>query len=365
MLRLIRFEVIMGGYILLKIDAGFNDALSILWNHVEYAKTHGRTIILCLRVYGATKIEELIDFSEFPVPILCGESHVKNITFSSIEPSCFDLNPYRNSDKLILSECGFYVSNIDGHPTRFDMTKEYSDDILLIFMGFGNTGVSIETMKHIKFTPKLLSKFHKQHNVFLKPVIPTLVHKRMKIVPFLSVHVRATDYPGYDEDADIAKVDEFIAVNPGMPVYLASDNYQLVEKLRSKNSRIVVPMSYRQLDKKYYALHYSFGKSDPECLSDAIVDILMCASGYVFLPSRGGFSTLINNIRNTAGLLKKLISEEGEPPEMQTSVPPANETCVITGKVFWLCWRNHGIEKTTSTVAEPGELQTSDSCAKV
>lgn len=307
MLRLIRFELIMCGYIILRVITGLTDGLSMLWTYSNYAKEHNRTIIFCLSLYSATNLDDLLDFSEFPVPVLCGESHIKNITFSKIEPSCYELDPYKRCNTTV-KVGDLYIPSIGTTIAKFDMNKAYSDDVLLMFEGFGNDNNAIESLKHIKLRRKLLAKFYRQRNVFLTTKIPLILNKKKDLNRlFISIHLRATDYPGYDEDSDIANVDNFIAEYPDDLVYLASDNYKLIEKICSRHSNIVVPLSYKKTRTNYHALHYSFGKYDPECLSDAIVDLLVCAYGYRFLQSRGGFSRLIADLYDNKKVLKKLI----------------------------------------------------------
>jgi hypothetical protein len=174
------------------------------------------------------------------------------------------------------------------------MNKTYPDDVLLIFQGFGNYGGILEVFKYIKFKPAFIDKFYQQRNMF---------------TTFIAIHIRATDYPGYNEKDDTLEVDKFLEMYPDKLAYLACDNSNFVEKLCIKHSNIVRPLLYKKIDKPYYALHYSFGGTDPECLSNAIIDILMCASSSEFLESRGGFSKLITNIRNTPGLLNKLLQK--------------------------------------------------------
>jgi hypothetical protein len=280
----------MGGYIILRVTSGFTDAISLLWYHGIYAKLHNRTIIFCLDAYKATDLESLIDFSAFPVRVLCGEKHIKNISFSRIEPTCFGNDPYKKCNSIV-QEGQYNVPSIGNMITRYDQTQSYPEDILLIFQGIGNFGKALEVLKHIKFKPAFLEKFYKQRNMFNT---------------FVAIHLRATDYPGYKEEEDIAKVDMFVAKYPKQPIYLACDNPALTEKLCSKHNNIAKPLSYKKIEKSYYSMHYSFGNVDPECLTNAIIDILMCASGTDFLQSCGGFSRLISNIRNTPGLLEKL-----------------------------------------------------------
>lgn len=285
----------MGGYIIVRVFSGFTDALSLLWYHTKYAKQYNRTIIFSLSAYTATDLESILDFSEFPVPVLCGEKHIENIPFDLIEPSCFENDPYKPCDSYVKHDI-FNIPSIGNMITRFDIEKQYPDTTLLIFQGFGNLGQALETMKHIKFTSSFLEKFRVQRNL-----LPD---------KYISIHLRATDYPGYNEETDIAKVDVFILKNPNEKVYIASDNTDLVNKLADKYSQIVKPLSFKTVARyEYYSIHYSFGDKDPDCLSDALIDILMCASGTDFLQSRGGFSDLIIKIKNTPELLNKLLHQ--------------------------------------------------------
>jgi hypothetical protein len=296
----------MGGYIIVRVTTGLTDALSLLWYFVGYAQPYKRTIILCLDLYKASKLNDIIDFSDFPVPVLCGESHIKNIKFSTIEPSCFGNDPYKMCDSTVKTG-DYYIPSIGNMIPKFDTTKTYPDDVLLIFQGLGNFGESLETIKHIKFTDRFLQKFYLQQSIFLQPMLPRSVHKNKRVLTsFPSIHLRSTDYPGYNEADDIQSVDQFVAKHPNKMIYLACDNSSLIEKLCAKHPNLVKPLSYRKITRPYFALHYAFGKFDPNCLDNAFIDILMCASGSDFLQSRGGFSALIANIRNTPGLVKRL-----------------------------------------------------------
>jgi len=281
----------MGGYIILRVTAGLNDALSLLWHNLEYAKAHGRTIIFCLDTYKATDLDSIIDFSRFPVKVLCGEKHIKSILFSKIEPLCFGGDPYRRCDSTV-PEGKFNIPSIGNMITKFNPNLKYADSTLLIFQGIGNLGGSLNIFYNIKFQPGFLTEFYKQRSVFDK---------------FVAIHLRATDYPGYNEEEDTAKVEDFVKKHPDIPVYLACDNSMLVEKLCEKHKQLVKPLSYKKIDKWYFSMHYAFGDADPNCITDALIDILMCATASDFLQSRGGFSGLIAQLRTRPDLLKTLL----------------------------------------------------------
>lgn len=282
MLRLIRFEVIMGGYLILRVTAGLADALSLLWYKAKYAKKHDRTIIFCLDTYSAADLDSIIDFSQFPAKVLCGEKHIKNILYSKIEPSCFGNDPYKKCDSTV-SEKGYKIPSIGDMITKFDPEQSYPDNVLLIFQGFGNFGEAHQTFLNIKFKPEFLKKFYIQRRVFDK---------------YIAIHLRATDYPGYNEEEDIKKVDDLVLKYPDIPTYIACDNSKLVEKLCEKHKQLVRPLAYKKIDNWYYSMHYSFGSTDPHCVTNALIDILMCASADDFLRSRGGFSNLISELRS-------------------------------------------------------------------
>jgi len=281
----------MGGYIFIRVKAGFNDSLSILWNFVDYAKRNGRTIIFDMVFYTESALNDIIDFSEFPVPVLCGESHIKNIQFSTIEPTSFGNNPYKESNDRV-QQGKYRIPSIGSTISQFDRTKTYDDNVLLMFHGHGNLGGSLHVLENIKFKPAFIKKFNEQ---------------RRKFSTFNSIHLRATDYPGYNESKYIKNVDQFVQKYPNTPIYIACDSSELLEKLSSKHSIVVKPLSYKKIDTSYHSLHVSFGKTDPECLSNAIIDLMMCASSSIFLKSHGGFSELIGEIRNTPRLINKLL----------------------------------------------------------
>jgi hypothetical protein len=191
----------------------------------------------------------------------------------------------------------WYSPRINGKYTFFDVTKSYDDDTLLVYLGFGNHGGALEVLKNINFTKSFLSKFRDQ---------------RLMFESFVAIHLRATDYPGFNEESDIKNVDIFVKKHPAVQIYIACDNSRLTEKLCDIHSQLVRPLSYKVIIQEYRALHYLFGHSNPSCISDAFIDLLMCACADDFLQSRGGFSTLIAQVRNNPKLLKRLIEEEGE-----------------------------------------------------
>jgi hypothetical protein len=282
----------MGGYILLRVQSGFNDGVLLIHRMTQYALQHKRTIILTFELYRATKLDSIFDFSKYPVSVICGEDIVPSLKYTAIEPSCYGMDPYtqptsraKNTSKLI-----------NGIPTQFDLTKAYPDTTLLIWDSLGARELSMfDIFKDIRFTSEFLGKFKKQRDLF-----PTV---------FNAIHVRGTDDPVKNTEKSMKLVDEFIVKNDDVPIYLATDDMPLMDEISSKHKLVVKPLSYKKISTTYYSLHHSFGHSDPECLSNAIIDLLMCGSSKNFLRSTGGFSGLMEKFHQNPEIVNKLLEQ--------------------------------------------------------
>jgi hypothetical protein len=282
----------MGGHILLRVQSGFNDGVLLIHMMTQYALQHKRTIILTFELYKATKLDSIFDFSKYPVPIICGDDIVPSLKYTAIEPSCYGMNPYtpptsrsKNTSKLI-----------NGMPTQFNINKEYPDTTLLIWDSLGARELSmVEIFKDIRFTAEFLVKFKKQRDIF--PAV------------FNAIHVRGTDDPEKNPEKIMKLISNFIDSNPDIPIYLATDDMSLLDEISSKHSLVVKPLSCKKIVTKYYSLHHSFGNVDPECLSDAIIDLLMCGSSNKFQRSTGGFSGLMEKFHQNPEIVNKLLQQ--------------------------------------------------------
>lgn len=279
----------MGGFLLLRVNAGLNDALSLLWRHTELAKRESRTIIFVLEAYSACNLDDVIDFSNYPVPVLCGTSHYDNITYSTIEPACFGYD-FKKKPNSTMSNG---TVAIDGVPSNIDLTKSYHPSTLLVFAGCGNFGFSLEVFKHIKLRPQLVNKIQS-----LRSSLPG---------NYISIHLRATDHPDQNRKVELQKIDSFLSSNPGKTAFLACDNMSLMKSLSEKYSQIIKSPSFIDVSLNEAPLHYEQGHKDPLCIEKAIIDIFVCASSSNFLPSVGGYTRLIEQLYKSKSLLHSLI----------------------------------------------------------
>lgn len=307
---IIRFEVTMGGYILLRSDAGICDSLFMLEMITSYAEKYNRTIIWDLILYKASDVSSIFDLSNYPVPVLYGANEISKLTYTTTQPECFQKN-------ILVSpkHTGVNLFFIDEQLAQFDMTKTYDDSVLLIY--YGATGGSV-TMKNIRFSKKLIDNYHSKISQLPKT--------------FDAVHLRATDHHDQKTEDDLAAVRKFVKDKKN--VYLATDNMKCMESLSKEFSQIIKSFTYEKIEKEYKSLHHNFGKTDPDCLEKALIDILICATSDQFLPSVGGFSRLIGHLHKNKNLLKQLTSTVVN--ELQRTSPSTQGRRKPFGQFFWL-----------------------------
>jgi hypothetical protein len=274
----------MGGYILLRSNAGLCDSMFMLEMLTPYAKKYNRTIVWNLELYTASHLSSIFDLSNYPVNVLYGTKSIEDIKFSNIEPSCFGTNMY-----AIAKHHGPNMFSINDESAQFDITKEYPESTLLIYIG--GTGGWV-TMNNIRFNKKLIDEYYAK--------ISELPEK------FDAIHLRATDHFNQKLEKDLNEVRNF--VKDKTKVYLATDNMKLMESLSEEFPQIIKSFAYKTDYKLQRSLHHDYGKIDPDLLKKAILDILICASSEEFLPSVGGFSRLIRHLHADKELLKKLTS---------------------------------------------------------
>jgi hypothetical protein len=282
---LIRFEVIMGGYIFFRSYGGLCDSIYTLQFLVDYAKQQDRSIIVDLIVYAASDVEKLLDFSNYPVKVICKKNVIKEIKYTDVEPKCFKSDIFKIAT---YKSPGLHV--INGEPAMFDLNKTYPDSTLLIYYrNHAGSGYP----KYLKFTKFLLDEYYKKLS---------LLSSR-----FYAVHLRATDHPDQNFEKNLSDIRNFVKNKDN--VYLASDNVAYIESLSEEFPQIIKSFAYNKKYNIRRALHYDYGHSDPDLLKYAILDILICASSEEFLPSVGGFSAFIKYLHTNKHVLKNLLKQ--------------------------------------------------------
>jgi len=314
-------------YIYLKTTGGLNDNLIQLARCTKYAIQHRRSIVLEMPTYSATDISTIFDFSHFPVPIYTDtEQKKKELAHHPIIPSYYGtlFSPAKGSAWV-----GANFSAPDGQPMCFDLTKPYPHDTVLVYAcggGGGDGDESVNILDGIRFKPDLLEYYRKKVEEYGVPE------------EYISIHLRATDRKlnirnnitgmnladsnriikgmpssGNTHKDALKKIDAFIKAHSTLPIFVASDNAKLVDRLAKRYPAILTSnapdKSHNKCDsnRSCQRLH-SEGKSDPENLKNAIVDLLLLANAKAIMTSAGGYSRLAKKLLKRKDILAKLLA---------------------------------------------------------
>ena len=304
-------------YIFLRARGGFNDCMRQFAICTQYAIRHKRSIILELNAYKY--IDNIFDFSEYPVKVYTNANEklheLKDREFYPVNPK----DSTRKKTKSYLSKS-----------VRFNLSKSYPSEVVLMYsVGGGGLPIyknasnrEIHVFEHLRFTKEFLDKYKKA------------VHDAKIPEEYIAIHLRATDKPlkidshikgvsaeeiraintlkisGNSHKNALVKVSAFIEMNPETPVYIASDNIRLLEKLKEKHSNILTTGSAKnnecESNRACKRLH-KYNSDDSSVLSNALIDLLLLAKAKKLMISDGGFSRLAADLFDKKDLLKKLL----------------------------------------------------------
>lgn len=314
-------------YIYLQARGGLNDCLNQLAICTAYAIKHRYSIILQLNAYRATHLNDIFDFSDYPVKIYTNVTRKKEeLKARPVEPAYM---------KQIQDKVG-YVTRKKGvashdRPLRFNLSKTYPRDrVLLYACGGGGKPILENALKrerhlfeYIRFTKAFLNEYERVKGAAKIPE------------RYIAIHLRATDMPleigssveGASEKEEstikeikspedshteaLDKVSAFIEMNPDTPVYIASDNIRLLEKVKARHGNIVTTYSEKNTancdsNRSCKRIH-AYNSKDSSILSGALIDLLLLANAKKLMTSAGGFSRLAASLWRRKELVKKLI----------------------------------------------------------
>jgi hypothetical protein len=260
-----------------------------------------------METYDAADLSSIFDFSEFPVPIYSNfRERLSTFPEEVFEPN---VNPIK---------IGRW------NPSVFNFHKTYPREKVLLYSK-GGGGDGFPMLQYIRFTPGFLRKFDLYREELGLPR------------EYISMHLRATDRniminnnvrgislaesnriiktPTASKDpkkASLEKIDRFIKMFPGVPVFTASDNPAILKSLRKKYPQIIMSGASFNYNRdtpgnKSRVLHKSFGSKDGNVLKEALFDLLLLAGGKVILTSAGGFSRLAKKLQVDKELLADML----------------------------------------------------------
>jgi len=290
------------GFIYLKCRAGLSDNLCQLANCMEYAVQHQRSIILEMPTYKAANLSNIFDFSKFPVPVYTNAAEMlRKLANAPVEPYYMKSLKHQIDFDGRDEETGIWHDK-QGRPVSFDLSKSYPANKVLIYAGGGGGYNSMKALEHIRFKPQLINEYRKT------------LHKYNVPEKYVSIHLRATDRKlqvnktaGHEDS--LIMIDDFIKKHYKENIFVAGDNPKLIEKLTKKYPTIIKTEATKSniCDSEYSckALHKS-GKTDPNNLKQALIDLLILAGGTDILTTQGGFSRLAKHLQARPDILKRL-----------------------------------------------------------
>ena len=280
-------------YVICMPEGGLCDMMARIHDCIEYCKQHGRTMILDTR--HATHATDLMEtyFTIYSPVLYKGDLDAK---YASLKGKSFYPDELHDTFSTMDVKWTKEHSIIDVKtkvPTYFDLTRAYSEDVLL-FRDCG--GGARKVMGFLS-----LSR--------LTPLVKEVYEKRRASLPekYISVHVRNTDRKS-DVGGFIERNSKVFEANP---IFLATDDHASIDLFKQT----------------YGANLYTFSKPDPAggeignhhvkrskeetrvLTIDAIVDILLLANGTSLYYSHpdSGFSKVAKALNKDPHVLKNLI----------------------------------------------------------
>lgn len=260
-----------------------------------------------MQTYDAAELSSIFDFSKFPVPIYTNfRERLASFPGDAFEPR---VHPMKIGKR---------------RPAIFNFNKNYPrEKVLLYAKGGGGDGFPV--LHYVRFTPEFLSDFHTYR---VKLGIPR---------EYISMHLRATDRniminnnirgirlaesnliiktPTVSKDpkkASLEKIDRFVKLFEGVPIFAASDNLAILNSLKDKYPQIIMSQSSMNYNRDSagnnpVVLHKKYGSKDGNVLKEALFDLLLLAGGKAILTSAGGFSRLAKKLQVDKALLADML----------------------------------------------------------
>jgi hypothetical protein len=272
-------------YILCRCRSGLNDCLNQLWNVTTVAKKLNRDILLDMVSYSATDLNEVFDFSKYPVKVY---TNIKEqiIIFSNtknIYPKEYE--PFLENKEIIPSEkiC-----------VDIDSGSNVSKDTLLVHDSNGGGHNAQLVFRYLRFQPQFIQNFNQRYS--LPPV-----HN--------AIHVRNTDLSA-DQTQMHTLVLNFLQNSKQNPVFIISDNQETVNEFVKKYNCQKTYTNFLSGTN----LHFN-GSKKYHILIDALHDLLILikSKNLLIIPvvekgvqSISGFSLLAKNLHDQIFLVKEL-----------------------------------------------------------
>lgn len=271
-------------YILCLPRGGFNDIISVVWKCHEYARTHGRILVMDSRD-SFLKDDLRSYFCVNSAHVYQGDLlSFYNKRFQDIFPSFFECEDGKlNSDVKpgFRRELRGYA--YQNQSTNISLTRDYTQQ-LIVYCNLGGGVFMAPFLRMCRLTDLLRNAFQ----------------ERRKQLPmfYVGVHIRNTDRA--------SNVDEFIRFCvqklKNVPVFLASDNSQTIDRVRNQlqkqNCQVFTFADIPPFQGKCIHYHHA-DVPTREFNLDLMVDFLLLvhAKDYFFSCPISGYSLAVQQVR--------------------------------------------------------------------
>jgi hypothetical protein len=295
----------MHKYILLRCRTGLHDCLSALSVFTDYAIKYDRSIMLQFMMYKKTDLNEIFDFSNYPVKIILNSRQIINkiiIDNATVKPHFYKnqlLNPKNVQDKGVYIGYFLYNQRVD-----FDKNKDFPNVKLLVRDNGGSPTHDLSLLvKYIKLNDRFKKEIHK--NLFYP-------------IEYNAIHIRNTDcdIEGLKYKENYNKICDFIETST-LNVFLASDDYNILNHLKQKYKEKILLSNtkYYNVSNTDVMVHqhgnlHQFGTVNSCVLKEAFYDLFLLASAKSILITnpKSGYSRLAKYLCENKSELNRLIN---------------------------------------------------------
>jgi hypothetical protein len=280
-------------YLLCRPLGGLNDSLNRIYHCLEYCKKYNRTLLVDMKYNNGYSVN-LSDYLEFTDPdIICDSDIIKKIikqnNFTIFPNEISDLYNYKLDYNTNYSFNWLFAFEDKFISTEINLNIDYEEDII-VYNNCGGGNQSIEILKILKLSQKLVDEFYFRYNQIPKP--------------YTSIHIRNTDYK-LDYDSFFESNKSNIINNN---IFLATDSKIVLDYFKNKNINYY---NFTELPDNNQPIHSRFTQNNKSrVFIDTICDLLILALADKFILPKVyyGYTALALKLYNNKDIVKLILN---------------------------------------------------------
>lgn len=268
-------------YVYLEPQGGFNDCMDLISLLLDYCNRYNRILLI-----NGLKSEYVINFSDYfefsNHNIICDTNEVikicNNMSYS-VYPEILKhkMHEILHGKRCFSFSLPEYTCIYNG--VQLDLPQMHRDEKIIVYARCGYANDGYKMFRQLNISTNIKNVCKRRYNLLKKP--------------YLSIHVRNTDYKCDYESLYYNNKD---LIHSYKDIYLATDDRKVIDFLRSKGLPIQNFTTFPHGN--YYNLHNSEVSSNTKMV-DLFCDIYMIAMSEQLLSnSMGGFINLVRSCKN-------------------------------------------------------------------